>query len=389
MPALTPVTPAHRPTRPLLRLSLLGAATLALAGCSSLNIFGGQRVDFRAEAGRTAPLEVPPDLTQLMLDPRFAPQAGVVSAVELQAAAGAVPRAVAGMPQAVAVDARGAFRIERDGDARWLVSPLPPEQMWPRVRDFWQQRGFTIVNDNAEAGVMETDWREDRARIPQDIIRRTLGRVLDQLWATGERDQYRTRIERGADGGSEVFISHRGLIEVFVAENREATRWTSRPSDPQLESLMLTGLLTTLGVPEPQARAAVAAAQPRPERARTLAGQPGAALQVDEPFDRAWRRVGLALDRAGFTVEDRDRAGGVYFVRYVDAAAQARQGEPPGLLSRLFGAREAEVAPQRFRIAVRRDGDQRSTVNVLDAQGAPATGAAPQRIVQTLLADLR
>lgn len=383
-----PVLTAPRPFRALRSAALLGAA-LALAGCSTLNIFGGGRVDHRAEAGRTAPLEVPPDLTQLARDPRFAPQAGVVSAVELQAAAGAVPRAVAGAPQGVAIDARGEFRIERDGDARWLVSPLPPEQMWPRVRDFWQQRGFTIVNDSAEAGVMETDWREDRARIPQDIIRATLGRVLDQLWATGERDQYRTRIERRADGGSEVFISHRGLVEVFVAENREATRWTHRPSDPQLEALMLTGLLTTLGVPAPQAQAAVAAATPRAERARLLAGQPGAALQVDEPFDRAWRRVGLALDRAGFTVEDRDRAGGVYFVRYVDAAAQARQAEPPGFLGRLFGAREAELVPQRFRIAVRRDGDARSTVAVLDAQGAPATGAMPQRIVETLVADLR
>jgi outer membrane protein assembly factor BamC len=382
-----PVLTAHRSTRALRGAAVLGAA-LALAGCSTLNVFGG-RIDHRAEAGRTAPLEVPPDLTQLARDPRFAPQAGVVSAVELQAAAGAAPRAVPGAPQGVAIDARGEFRIERDGDARWLVSPLPPEQMWPRVRDFWQQRGFTIVNDNAEAGVMETEWREDRARIPQDIIRATLGRILDQLWATGERDQYRTRIERRADGGSEVFISHRGLVEVFVAENREATRWTHRPSDPQLEALMLTGLMTTLGVPAPQAQAAVAAATPRPERARVLAGQPGAALQVDEPFDRAWRRVGLALDRAGFTVEDRDRAVGVYFVRYVDAATQARQGEQPGWLGRLFGAREAEVVPQRFRIAVRRDGDARSTVAVLDAQGAPVAGATPQRIVQTLVADLR
>ena len=40
--------------------------------------------------------------------------------------------------------------------------------------------------------------------------------------------------------------------------------------------------------------------------------------------DRAWRRVG-ALDRVGFTVEDRDPLRRVYYVRYVDPEVDVKK----------------------------------------------------------------
>jgi len=382
---------SFRPARAPWGLTL--AAAVALAGCSSTDLFGGDKIDYRSKAAKTSPLEVPPDLTQLSREARYVPQAGSVSATTYQSAAAPVVAPGTGAPT-VAIDARGELRIERSGNERWLVTTLPPEVLWPRIKAFWQERGFTIVYENPDAGVMETDWAENRAKLPQDFIRNTLGRVLDQLYSTGERDKFRTRIERTAGGGSEIYISHRGLVEVFTAPNQEATKWTTRPSDPQLEAEFLTRLMTTLGAPDAQARTAVAEAPQRPERARVLAGTPGAALQVDEPFDRAWRRVGLALDRAGFTVEDRDRAGGLYFVRYVDPGVEARESSQPGFFGRLLapltGRRESTTtAPARYRIAVRADGDARTTVSVLDAQGAPVADDVGRRIVAALVQDLK
>lgn len=375
----------------LARVASVATAAALAAACSTIDLTG-DTVDYRSKAAKTPPLEVPPDLTQLQRESRFAPQAGTISATTYQGAGAAAaaagtptPAAGAGHSNVAVVDA-GPIRVEREGDQRWLVTSMTPEELWPKIRTFWETRGFVIAYENAEAGIMETDWAENRAKIPGGIIRDTIGRLLDTFYSTGERDKFRTRIER-TPTGSEVYITHRGLVEVYVTQDRSDTRWTGRPSDPQLEADQLARLMTALGTPPTEARTAVAQAPERPPRARPLTGQPGAALRVDENFDRAWRRVGVALDRTGFTVEDRDRASGVYFVRYV--APQAEAEAQPGLVSRLFGITPAPPPPTRYRIAVKGEGDDTTIVSVLDARGAPEAGEAGQRIVSVLVAELK
>jgi outer membrane protein assembly factor BamC len=279
------------------------------------------------------------------------------------------------------------MKIVREGTQRWLVVPVAADQLWPQLREFWIERGFNLVIDNAQAGVMETDWAENRAKLPQDVIRRTLGRALDSLYDTGERDRFRTRIERTGQV-TEVYISHRGMTEVLTGERKESTVWQARPSDPDLEAEFLTRLLVKLGTKEAAARDIVAKPVPAAApRARAVSGQ--SALTVDEGFDRAWRRVGLALDRSGFTVEDRDRAGGLYFVRYVDPKKAATNAEP-GFFAKLFsfGKSDDAAAPVRYRIAVKGEGD-RTTVSVQTSQGAAETTEVGLRIVALLVDDLK
>jgi outer membrane protein assembly factor BamC len=216
-----------------IRAAALGLA-LSLAGCSSVeNFLTGDKLDYRSQASKTTPLEVPPDLNQLARDARYQPQTGVVSANAMQKQPGAAATAPVG-PR-TAPSAIGDLRIERQGNQRWLVSSLPPEKLWPQLRQFWQERGFGLAFDNADIGVMETEWAENRAKLPQDIIRRTLGSVFDSLYSTGERDRFRTRIERTATG-SEIYVSHRGMIEVYTSERKEGTTWQARPSDHDLEA---------------------------------------------------------------------------------------------------------------------------------------------------------
>lgn len=377
------------PPRAALRATLAAAVLAALTGCSTIEGFlAGDKLDYRSQSVKTAPLEVPPDLTQLQRDGRFAASSGSVSASTYQAggAAGA-PAAAATAAAGVAPTAVGEMRVMREGNQRWLVVPTSADQLWPQLREFWTERGFNLVIDNAQAGVMETDWAENRAKIPQDVIRRTVGRVLDSLYDTGERDRFRTRIERNGPN-TEVYISHRGMIEEYTGDRKEATVWQSRPSDPGLEAEFLTRLMVKLGAKEAAAKEVVAKpVTVAPARARAIAGQP--ALQVDEGFDRAWRRVGLALDRGGFTVEDRDRAGGLYFVRYVDpkkAATAADQGFFSKLFS--FGKSDNAGAPVRYRIAVKGEGE-RTSVTVQDTQGQPEGSEVGQRIVALLVDDLK
>ncbi len=376
------------------------ALAAGLAGCTTIgNWFSSPSVDYQTSSARSKPLDVPPDLSQLARDSRYQVQGGVVSAA---AAAGGPAAAAAAAPGApsVALAQAGSFRVERDGQQRWLVSTLPPEQLWPQVRAFWEQRGFTIEVADERAGVMETAWAEDRSKLPQDIIRQTIGRVLSGLYDTGLRDRFRTRLERTAQG-TEIYVSHQGLQEVYVGERREQTTWRGRPSDPQLEADFLARMMVALGsapaagstrtaaaapAVAAAASAAVAAAPAGPARARRIASLGTPALEVDEGFDRAWRRVALALDRGGFTVEDRDRSAGLFFVRYVDPKSAGK--EEPGWWSRLFGSRDNPLAAVRYRVVLKAAGDK-TTVSVLSSAGAPETSENAERIAALLVNELR
>ena len=384
----------HPVTRSLTLPALAATAALTLGACSTVDsLLSGDKIDYRTNStARTTGLEVPPDLTQLTRDSRYQQtQGGAVSAAAFQAATPATPAAPA-VATTVAPQAAGDVGIERLGNERWLRTNLKPELLWPKLQAFWKERGFVLTQDDAAAGVMETDWAENRAKLPQDIVRASIGRVLDGVYSTGELDKFRTRVER-APAGTEVYITHRGMVEIYTGERRESTVWQPRQPDPQLEGELLSRLMLKLGATEEVAKTAVAAPGAAvtgggPARARLVAGQAAATLQVDDGFDRAWRRVGVALDRSGFTVEDRDRTQGVYFVRYIDPKFAGK--EEPGLFSKLFsfGKKDDAGNPTRYRVVVKSDGE-RSNVTVLDNQGAPENGEVGKRITSLLLDDLK
>ena len=384
----TTTVPAARTLRfatPLLALMV------ALAGCSSLDgLMSGDKVDYRTRAAKTEPLDVPPDLTQLARDGRYQPQSGVVSASTLKQGGG-VGGGIAAAPAAavVAPTALADMRIERQGNSRWLVSGLPPETLYPLLRGFWLERGFTLAEDNPQIGVMETSWAENRAKIPMDIVRSTLGRVFDNLYSTSERDRFRTRIERTATG-SEVYISHRGMQEIYTDQRREQTIWQPRPTDPGLEAEFLSRLMVKLGAKDDSARATVAAATPAPAKARaataTTSAATSATMELDEGFERAWRQVGLALDRSGFTVEDRDRAAGLYFVRYIDPRFAGK--EEPNFFMKFFSTDKDNSRAQRYRVLVKASGTK-SQVSVQNSEGAADSGDVAKQIIGRLTDELR
>jgi len=347
---------------------------MALAACSVLE---QDKIDYKS-ASRGTSLEVPPDLTQLSRDSRYVVPGGAVTASSFQAG-----QAVSGAP--TAANTLGDVRIERVGSQRVLVVNRPADQLWGPIRDFWQESGFLLTTDQQTLGIMETDWAENRAKLPQDFIRNTLGKVFDSLYSTSERDRFRTRLERTASGGTEIYLTHRGMLEVYANTQKDSTVWQPRPADPELEAEFLRRLMVRLGAPQEQARAVVASGgtlKPT-SRAAMVGNQP--VVQIDEGFDRAWRRVGLTLDRTGFTVEDRDRSQGTYFVRYVEPNADKKE---PGFLAKLFTPSGPTAAPLKFRITVKSQGES-TTVAVLNASGAPETSANAQRIVNVIADDLK
>ncbi|WP_109370560.1 outer membrane protein assembly factor BamC [Massilia sp. WF1] len=367
------------------RTVALAALALSLAACTT--VFESDKVDYRS-AKKAAPLDIPPDLTQLQKDNRYAvPDGrGVATASGFQQARGtqAAPAAAGGPVAPVSSEA---VRIERAGDSRWLVVKEPPEQLWPQLQAFWPSVGFTVETENPQTGIMETNWSENRAKIPQDIIRRTIGKVFDSAYDSGQRDKFRTRLERRADGSTEIYISHRGAEEVLVGPQRETTQWVGRKSDPELEAEFLGRLMaqlngSTSAKDVKQATAAVVNAAPEVQHAKLENGK----VVVDEGFDRAWRRVGLALDRVGFTVEDRDRVQGIYFVRYVDPDAVNKAG----FFSKLFGSDDKNKEAQRYRVLVSAvPNATTSDVSVQTNDGKPETSATGAKILKLLADELK
>jgi outer membrane protein assembly factor BamC len=365
-----------------------------LAGCSGNILPESKKIEYKS-AGKLPPLEIPPDLTQQSRDERYA--VPDVSASKGSATYSAYSSERAGQSRTTTAQDLlpqvDKMRIERSGTQRWLVVSGSPAKLWPGVKEFWQELGFLVNVEVPEAGIMETDWAENRAKIPQDIIRGTIGKVFDSLYSTAERDKFRTRLEKGAEAGTvEIYISHRGMYEIYVNEGKSDTKWQPRPADPELEAEMLRRLMVRLGVEESRAKTMVAAEQPQ-ERAKLSRAQDGAgALLLEEAFDRAWRRVGLALDRVGFTVEDRDRSQGLYFVRYVDPELDGKsKNDDKGLLSKLMfwrGSAADKPSQAQYRIHVKTTGES-TTVQVLTREGGVDRSDVSKRILGLLHEQLK
>ncbi|CAN5437749.1 outer membrane protein assembly factor BamC [soil metagenome] len=378
-----PQRPALLKAQSAASLCALVAVSL-LAGCTTIkDTMDGERVDYKSNGVKGPSLDVPPDLTQLSRDTRYVVPGTAVSASSYQI----------GQPTqtvATAANAVGDVRIERAGTQRWLVVNRPADKLWTPVRDFWLENGFLLAQDQENLGIMETDYAENRAKLPQDFIRNALGKVFDSLYSTGERDKFRTRLERRPDGGTEIYISHRGMEEIITGSKTgsstgDGTIWQPRPSDPELEAEFLRRLMVKLGVTQEQSKALIAAGAAPQQTSRVAQVNNLPVVQMDEGFDRAWRRVGLALDRTGFTVEDRDRSQGTYFVRYVEPVANKSE---PGFFSKLFSGSAAALAPLKYRITLKSEGEK-TTVSVLNAQGTPESSANAQRIVQVIADDLK
>jgi outer membrane protein assembly factor BamC len=277
------------------------------------------------------------------------------------------------------------MHIERDGDRRWLVvDGRTPDDVWPILQEFWTQNGFSLATDSASTGIMTTDWAENRANIPDDWFRRTIGRVIDFAYSSGTRDRFRTLVTRGSDGQTDISITHSGMEEVLIGQDKTSTRWVERPRDPALEAAFLAKLMEKFGLTDAQAKQLLTDAHQSKDAAH-IAGN--ATLDLQESFDRAWLRVGLALDRTNFTVDGRDREKGIYQVRYADSM-QELKGD--GLLGKLFynPAKAKKQKGPEFLVAVRQVSDTETQVAVLDANGQVDTSSDAQRLVSALHAQL-
>lgn len=383
------------------RLGVLALIAI-VAGCSMLP--ESKKIDY-GTAAKAPPLDIPPDLTRPSNSTQYSAPNVATTGTAVFSQVNAKNQAAKNQKTDESIlpeGSRGVARIERQGNHRWLVVSVPEDKAWNVTKAFWQENGFVLKKEDAQTGVMETDWAENRANIPTDAIRGFLGKALGTLYSTPERDMYRTRLEKGAKPGmTEIFISHRGMVEVYINEGKDQTRWQPRDADPTLEAEMLRRLMFKFdGFSNEEAKQLAAkqsadTAKPMDKARMDTAPDGGAMLIIDDSFDRSWRRVGLALDRVGFTVEDRERASGLYYVRYVDSDDKSVQEKKEGFWSKLaFWSSKDDKVPTKvqYRLSVREQQPGGPTSVIVLAPGN--TGAADvspiaRQILDLLLQQLR
>ena len=369
--------------------SLACATTLIcmISGCSTLE---EDKINYKSASKQLPTLEVPPDLTQIRRDGRYQIN-GATSALAMANASSTSTSATT--DASIAPNQAGDARIERVGNQRVLITNLNANQVWEPLKEFWKDNGFELNLDQPDLGIMETDWAENRGKIPQDFIRRSIGKVLDSLYGTGERDKFRTRVERSSKG-LEITITHRGMSEVYTGPLNSNTAWTARASDPELEIEFLRRLMLRLGGQTTAGSTANANQQTgvkAPEVGLTATGvkliklNNLQAIEISDNFDRAWRRVGVAIDRTGFTVEDRDRAQGVFFVRYAPMGSSDKE---PGFFAKIFSSEKATPTLAKYRITVTSKGDV-SNVQVQDADGMPEASVNAEKIIKLLAEEIK
>lgn len=367
--------------RGIIRAAVAAMIGLLLAGCASNNTGG---LEYK-KAVALPPLEVPPDLTAPDTQgsdvplPEGATGQGSTATGTTAAAA----QQVLLQPQDV--------KVMRDGTMRWLVVQATPERLWPRLQAFFRQQGLKIAQTDPASGVMETQWAENLADVPQDFLSRMVGKVFKGAQSASVRDMYRVRLARGSEAGTtEIYLTQYKIGEVILSttDGFNQTRWQRVPSDPEQVNVMLNRMLVFLGEPAKQAQAQVAQAVQPPARARLETGTDGVpAVVVDEDFAHTWRRVGIALDKMALVVDSQDPDKGVYVTHQVDLAANA--GAAAGdTFSSLFTAKGISNQPPQTRIVVQANGTT-TRITVQDASGQPLQSDQAKAILTKLTAELR
>ncbi|MCP3671136.1 MAG: outer membrane protein assembly factor BamC [Gammaproteobacteria bacterium] len=379
------------------KLVLFSLILTLLAACNSMpnmeEMLPDRKVEYKKSKQAEKNLEVPPDLSSSSIsDSLVIPGAqGSGSATYSDFANRDTPAPGARSSGGVIPQLED-IRVQRDGDQRWLVVKASPDDVWARVIDFWQENGILMVEQDPSVGVMVTDWIENRADIKSDFITDSVRKLFDGVYSSSTRDQFRVRVEHGGDAGTvELFLTHRGMQEELVTSTgseSERTVWTPRATDHGLEAEMLRRLMVHLGVADQKASKSLARkGASASQRSKLNRGRDSVSLLVNEELPRAWRLVGVALDRVGFAVEDRNRSEGIYFVRYNDPM---KENEDPGILSKLaFWQEEKNIDKEnRYQVKLSPEGSITQII-ILNEAGTRDNSATAVRILTLLHEQMR
>ncbi|MAR99812.1 MAG: hypothetical protein CMH24_00355 [Nitrosomonadales bacterium] len=325
-------------------------------------------------SSRAKKLDVPPDLTDVETNAQYGVPGEAVSYKDYEDAK------KAGYTEVKVLQNPEGMRIVKSGNLRWLVVSEEPETLWPHLEAFWQELGFGIKVINKRTGVMETEWIKS-SKLKVDTNKGLASRFdawLDGLSNLADRRKFRTRLENGVEKNTtEIYVSQRTIvgmdeearerikrlkegswstdvykIEEYIPDEAEAVEMTEKLKkettidEYEINAEILRRLMTKLGMTDFDAKQRLA--NPIQKTNATLVeNKNGDYLLLNDPYDRSWRRLSLALDIIGFVTEDKNRSDGIFYVKYKDLDFDGPKKRKKGLIDKLAFWEDDEEELQR------------------------------------------
>ncbi|MCW8825969.1 MAG: outer membrane protein assembly factor BamC [Gammaproteobacteria bacterium] len=310
------------------KLAGIALSITLLSGCSFLGL-GKDKEKIQLE--EIVSLEIPPNLSTPMDSGLLAiPEPDISNSSQV------VEKRILQRPEHV--------EIIRDGTSYWIKVVSDRDNLWDSLLQFWKETQIKLRVKNRAHGIIETSWFSGD----------------DQRFASDTKNKFRLRIEE-AEGDLqtlELYITHYGVVGTDIGA--EKLQWTNRERDRDIEVEFVHQLADYLD----RAQAKVSTADKRSSD-YSISDEK---LVITEDFKRAWRKVGIALDKGNIIVNDRDRNKGIYFVTEVDFLEDL--GGERGLLDRyVFGDKVKQGKPFEVHIKSR---DEQSVISVIGETMTPA-----------------
>ena len=277
-------------------------------------------------------------------------------------------------------------KVKQEGGIRWAELESRPEVIWQESQGFFRSLGFEISYEDAKLGMMQTNWLSNRAYSNVGFWKSLFGAVV----VTGLRDRYRVRLERTDNPNiTRMYLVHQGLLEDVIEDDagENINRvWRWRPNDPELEAEVLKRFLVFRGMDEKQAEQVVKP-KPRVERAVLQDVSNGQIVVVNDNFARTWRRVGVAIDRLGLIVTDRNRSEGIYYLQLSDDFVELHNKEDSGLMKKWFGGDDDKKSSATYVMKLEERGET-TTVSLHDQNGQLDNSATAKKLNKLLYQQL-
>ena len=314
-------------------------------------------------AQTTDPLQTPPDLSQ----PDYAGDSSEMVTSYL------------GYKQSLNTQDKGqqlsnykGMRFVRDGSQFWLEIDDSAIHVWQSLRAYFTRLGFKIISEQPDLGLMQTNWQANRVNTSTNWFLKYVGKLIN----TETMDGYRAHLEYDeAKKITRVFIAHQGVQEAS-GDSSNGAQWVRRPADPELEVEMLMRFMAFRGMGEKQAKQEIVQTKAVVNAILKQTAK-GYVLQYNDSFPRAWRLVGIALDRMGVLVEDRNYSAGVYYIQLSDAFK----------LDGKSGFFDSSSKPSKLKYLLTLEDKGDSTLITLKARGA--VGADLPAVTKKVLDDIK
>ena len=323
---------------------ILQLILILITGCSSIPTLDDVLPDRRTEYKKSEALpdlEVPPDLTEASKsDSMSIPGEGKATLSEYkkeqQSQRGEQPQVT---EQLVLETEPTVVPAEN----QWLVVRGSTMEIWPELRRFFIAKGYTFDLDDAELGVLGTNW---------------------SMPVSGAGANYRNKFKVFSEAGSEP-----GIVVLYVSNERQeeiGNVWRDLDPDAMAERLIVGELNQYLNNDSRNfMRGAVAAGTPANRAELEDSGDGKLILVLPDEYTSAWMRTENALERSGLVISKLNQDRGIYTVSY--RAGNDRKKK--GWMSKLaFWRDDEDTAGKIYQVSLTGVG-QKTELIILDELG--------------------